>query len=106
MDNPNSRMYNRPQQGTYNRNPIIQALNQGTQNRDVITEMINTYLNARNPQQVLSDIIQRNPQMQEVINFVNQNGGNAQNLFYALARQKGIDPDAFLRSKFGQRFRF
>lgn len=44
--------------------------------------------------------------MQEVINFVNQNGGNAQNLFYALARQKGIDPDAFLRSKFGQRFRF
>ena len=63
--------------------------------------MIKAYRNARNPQQMLNSIIQQNPQMQAVMNLVNQNGGNAQNLFYALARQRGIDPDAFLLNIFG-----
>lgn len=63
--------------------------------------MIKAYRNARNPQQMLNSIIQQNPQMQAVMNLVSQNGGNAQNLFYALARQKGIDPDAFLKNIFG-----
>ena len=50
---------------------------------------------------MLNNIIQQNPQMQAAMNLVNQNGGNAQNLFYALARQRGIDPDAFLKNIFG-----
>jgi hypothetical protein len=101
-------MYNSPQQQTYNCNPILQTLNQGTpqNNQDVLTGMVNAYLNASNPQRMLNSIIQQNPQMQQVVNLVNQSGGNAQNLFYALARQMGVDPEAFLRSKFGQRFPF
>ena len=99
--NRNNRMYNSPQQ-TYNSNPILETLNQGTaQNNNGLMGMIKAYRNAKNPQQMLNNIIQQNPQMQAVMNLVNQNGGNAQNLFYALARQRGIDPDAFLKNIFG-----
>ena len=98
--NRNNRMYNSPQQ-TYNSNPILETLNQGTTQNNGLMGMIKAYRNARNPQQMLNSIIQQNPQMQAVMNLVNQNGGNAQNLFYALARQRGIDPDAFLKNIFG-----
>ena len=98
--NRNNRMYNSPQQA-YNSNPILETLNQGTTQNNGLMGMIKAYRNARNPQQMLNSIIQQNPQMQAVMNLVNQNGGNAQNLFYALARQRGIDPDAFLKNIFG-----
>ena len=98
--NRNNRMYNSPQQ-TYNSNPILETLNQGTTQNNGLMGMIKAYRNARNSQQMLNSIIQQNPQMQAVMNLVNQNGGNAQNLFYALARQRGIDPDAFLKNIFG-----
>lgn len=99
--NRNNRMYNSPQQA-YNSNPILETLNQGTtQSNNGLMGMIKAYRNARNPQQMLNSIIQQNPQMQAVMDLVNQHGGNAQNLFYALARQRGIDPDAFLKNIFG-----
>ena len=66
-----------------------------------IKNMLDAYRNARNPQQMLMNIIQQNPQMKTVVDMVNNNGGNAQNLFYVLARQRGLDPDAFIKNIFG-----
>ena len=37
-----------------------------------------------------------NPQMQQVMQFVNQNGGDAKQAFYNLAQQRGIDPNEVL----------
>lgn len=37
-----------------------------------------------------------NPQMQQVYDFINQNGGNPEKAFYALAKQKGVDPNQIL----------
>ena len=42
------------------------------------------------------DYINKTPEMQNVINLVNQNGGNAKQLFYQLAQQKGVDPNSIL----------
>ena len=39
-----------------------------------------------------------NPQMQQVVQLINQNGGlgNAQNIFYNLCQQRGKDPNTIL----------
>lgn len=63
--------------------------------------MIQAYRNAKNPQQLLNNIIQRNPQVQAVVNLINQSGGDARSIFYSMARQKGVNPDEFLKSIFG-----
>lgn len=63
--------------------------------------MIQAYRNAKNPQQLLNNIIQRNPQMQAVVNLINQSGGDARSIFYFMASQRGINPEEFLRNIFG-----
>lgn len=40
--------------------------------------------------------INSSPELKGVIDMVNQNGGNAQQLFYKLAEQKGVDPNEIL----------
>lgn len=52
---------------------------------------------AQNPQETLNQLSQNNPQMQQVMQYVNQNGGDAKTAFYALAKQKGIDPDKIIQ---------
>ena len=36
------------------------------------------------------------PEMQQILGLVNQQGGNAKDLFYKLAEQKGVDPNQIL----------
>ena len=36
------------------------------------------------------------PEMKNILNMVQQNGGDAQQLFYKLAEQKGVDPNQIL----------
>lgn len=40
--------------------------------------------------------IQNSPEMKTVLNLVQQSGGSAQDLFYQLAAQKGVDPNQIL----------
>ena len=42
------------------------------------------------------EYINSSPEMKEVLNMVQQNGGNAQQLFYKPAEQKGVDPNSIL----------
>lgn len=56
---------------------------------------------AKDPQAALSQMAQTDKRMQQVSDFVNQNGGDAKAAFYQLARQKGVDPDAFIQQMQG-----
>lgn len=56
---------------------------------------------AQNPQAAVSQMAQSNPQMQYVMQYIQQNGGDAKAAFYALAKQKGVDPDAILQQAQG-----
>ena len=40
--------------------------------------------------------INSSPELKGVMDMVNQNGGNAQQFFYKLAEQKGVDPNEIL----------
>ena len=49
-----------------------------------------------NPGAMLNQLMQTNPQMKQVIDFVKASGNDPKRAFYALAEQKGINPDAIL----------
>ncbi len=48
-----------------------------------------------NPQAMIQQILQSNPNTQKVMDIINQNGGGSKAVFYKMAQQKGVDPDAF-----------
>lgn len=41
-------------------------------------------------------LLQNDPRMKDVYSFINQNGGDPKAAFYALAKQKGYDPQEVL----------
>ena len=79
-------------------NPMLSALNQNrmVQNLQPIKNMMNMLRSAGNPQMMLQQMTAQNPQMRQVMDLVQQNGGNAKQAFYKLAEQKGVNPDEIL----------
>ena len=49
-----------------------------------------------NPQATIQQTLQNDPRTQQVMNVINQNGGNAKETFYKIAKEKGVDPDEFI----------
>ena len=46
---------------------------------------------------IVSQTIQNNPQIKQVMDYVNQNGGDPKTAFYKLAQEKGVDPNEILK---------
>ena len=44
----------------------------------------------------MQNMLEQNQELKVVMNFVNKNGGNAQHLFYELAREAGVNPQDVL----------
>ena len=65
-------------------------------NMGQIKNMMNMVKAAQNPQAMMQMMAQQNPKMQQAMNFIQQNGGNAKSAFYKLAEQQGINPDDVL----------
>ena len=61
-----------------------------------IKSMMQMVKAARNPQAMMQVMAQQNPKMQQVMQFVQQNGGDAKTAFYKLAEQQGVNPDDVL----------
>ena len=64
-------------------NPLYQQLNQTGQTPTI------------NPQAMISKMLQNNPNLKPIMDLV-KNGANPKDLFYNLARQKGVDPESIL----------
>ena len=78
-------------------NPMLQALkNNPANNLSQIRNMMNMVRSAGNPQAMLQSMVQNNPQMQQVMNIVNQAGGDPKTAFYRMAEEKGVDPEQIL----------
>lgn len=76
-----------------NTSPMNQPL---LNNLQQIKEMMSLVQGASNPTIMMQNMISQNPKLKEIMNFVNQNGGDAKAAFYALAKQKGVDPEQVL----------
>ena len=79
-------------------NSLYQQLMQNSQPQtNNLQQMANAVKYSRNPKAMLEQMMQSNPQIQQAMNYINQNGGDAKDAFYALARQKGVDPESVLK---------
>lgn len=81
---------------------MLQALNkngmaQVQNNISRVKQLMNTVKGMSSPQGMMRNVLMQNPQMRQAMEYVNQNGGDAQKAFYALAQQKGIDPQEVLK---------
>jgi transketolase N-terminal domain/subunit len=45
---------------------------------------------------MLMNMAQSNPNIKQAMDFINQSGGDPQKAFYALAEQKGVNPEDIL----------
>jgi hypothetical protein len=64
---------------------------------DQLRQMVQLYKNSKNPMLAMQNMLEQNQELKVVMNFVNKNGGNAQQLFYDLAREAGVDPQEVLK---------
>ena len=70
-------------------NPIVNMLQPAM---NPLAGIFNTLKAAQNPIAALQNMALNSPEMQTVVNIINQNGGNAQQAFYAEAKSRGVDP--------------
>ena len=75
---------------------ILQQLGNMPGNLRQIKSMMDMVRTAGNPQAMLSQMMQQNPQMKQVMDAVNQYGGDPKKAFYSLCQQKGVDPNEIL----------
>ena len=64
-------------------NPLLQNVKQ-------MMGMLNA---VQNPQAMLNQLMSNNPQMKNVMDVINQYGGDPQKAFYGMAEKHGIDPN-------------
>ena len=75
---------------------ILQQLGGGLKIPPQIKQVISMVKASGNPQAMLNQLIQSNPNLRQVTEIIQQYGGDANKAFYALAEQKGIDPKEIL----------
>ena len=63
----------------------------------MLNQMIGTVKASRDPMGAINQMASNNPQMQQVMQVIQQNGGNAKQAFYAMAQQRGVDPNVILQ---------
>ena len=59
-------------------------------------DMYNQVRYSQNPDQAMQMLFANNPQYQNVMNYIQQNGGDARSAFYNMAAQMGVDPNSIL----------
>ena len=61
-----------------------------------VRQMMGMLNASQNPMAMMNSMVQGNPNLKQVMDFINQSGGDPKKAFYALAEQKGIDPQEIL----------
>lgn len=72
--------------------------NQLNKNQLSQNNMISVLKNIKNPQQLIMNMANSNPQVASVLKEVQANGGNAKDLFYRKAKEMGVDPNSILNN--------
>ena len=72
---------------------ILQQLAGGLRIPPQIRQMISVVRSAGNPQMMMNQLMQTNPQMKQVMDIVREYGGDADKAFRDIAEKNGIDPE-------------
>ena len=79
-------------------NPILNQLMGTALQNNPIMQMFRQVMSAQNPGNMMQSLAQSNPQLQQTLDYINQNGGNAKQLFYNMAQQKNTNPNTIINS--------
>ena len=60
--------------------------------------LLNTIRNSTNPQAMLQQMMLQNPQISNVMKYINDNGGDAREVFYKTAQEQGINPQEIINA--------
>ena len=63
-----------------------------------IKNAMNMVRSAGNPQMMLQQLLGNNPQYAQIMNIIQQNGGDARTAFYRTAEQMGVNADDILNA--------
>jgi hypothetical protein len=61
-----------------------------------LKNMMSMMRGASNPQGMLQQMMQNNPQYQQAMQLVQQAGGDPKKAFYQMANQMGVNPDEIM----------
>lgn len=77
-------------------NPIINQIFGNIMQTNPVLNLFKTIMSAKNPDSMMQMYAQQNPQIKQVMDYINQNGGNAKQLYYNVAKQKNTDPNIII----------
>ena len=80
-------------------NPMLNLLNQSrglSQNLNQIKQMANLIKSSKNPQLMVQQMMQNNPQVKQIMDYVKQSGGDPKTAFYKMAEEKGVNPEEII----------
>ena len=77
-------------------NPILNLLGRSQPGFQALSQLIGMARAAKDPMSAVQQMSNNNPQMQQVMQVIQQNGGDARAAFYNMAQQRGVDPNAIL----------
>ena len=75
---------------------ILQQLGGGVMIPPQIKQMFQMLRSSSNPQAMISQLMQTNPQMKQAMDIIKASGNDPKRAFFALAEQKGINPQSIL----------
>lgn len=83
----------------------MNPLNNGTNNQGLspqLMQSINQIKNimnmvSGNPNQIFEQLSKQNPQFNQILQMCSGQGQNPEQLFYAMCKQQGIDPNAVIK---------
>ena len=75
---------------------ILQQLGGGLKISPQTIQMIKMIRSAGDPQLMLRQVMQMNPQLQQVMEIVRNYGGDANKAFYDIAKKNGFDPQEIM----------
>ena len=84
-------------------NPILNQMMMTALGNNPFMQMFQQVMNASNPNAMLQSLAQSNDSLKKTLDFINQNGGNAKQLFYSVAQQKNVDPNTIIKQLTGGR---
>lgn len=81
-------------------NPILQAVSKSnlTTNLNRFKQMFGMIKSAGNPQAMLQQMMMNNPQYNQAMQMINENGGDAKKAFYAMAEKMGVNGDEIINA--------
>lgn len=74
----------------------MNSLYQNTPQQPVNNNLINLIKNSTNPGQLFQTMAKSNPQVQSIMQMIQQTNQTPKDLFYQAAQQRGVDPNQIL----------